>query len=92
MTIQTRADITGADAKVVIGTAGQAARRIFLTPTGGKCRFGDTSVSATRGVELNTDVETTVSANDSDISDRIDLTQVYAYVPSGTTLTVTWAL
>ena len=90
MTIHTEADIVGAGTKVVLGIAGQFARRILLTPTGGKCRFGDTNVSASQGVELNTDVETTISANDSDISDRIDLSQAWIYVPNGTTVTVTW--
>lgn len=92
MVIQTQADIVGANAKVALGTAGQRARRLFLTPTGGKCRFGDVNVAAARGVELNTDVETTISASDADETDSMDMSTVYVYVPSGTTLTVAWGI
>lgn len=92
MTLQTLPDIVGANAKVPISTTqGQKARRLFLTPTGGKCRFGDTNVAAARGVELNTDVETTISTSDADMTDLMDLTQAFAYVPSGTTLTITFS-
>lgn len=92
MVIQTAADIVGGNAKVALGTAGQRARRIFITPTGGKCRFGDVNVASARGVELNTDVETVISASDADPADSIDLSTSYVYVPSGTTVTFAWGI
>lgn len=92
MTITTAADITGDNAKHVLGTAGQRARRIFLTSTGANSRFGDTNVAAAQGVELPKDIEVTISASDGDISDSIDLSAAFVYVPSGATLTVSFGV
>jgi hypothetical protein len=93
MTIQTEADIAGANAKVQISsTAGAQARRLWLCAFGGNARFGDVNVAAARGVELKQDVPAVFSASDGDATDTIDLTAAYAYVPSGTTLTVSWGV
>lgn len=91
MTVNTEADIVGANAKVALGAANQYARRIWLTAHGSSnARFGDVNVAAARGVELPADVECTFSASDADVSDRINLALAYVYVPSGTTVTVAW--
>lgn len=93
MTIQTQADIAGAGAKVAIGAAGQYARRLFLCATGGAARFGDTNVTATRGVELPQDEPVTISASDGDIADRITLGpqgNAWVFAPLSTTVTVSW--
>lgn len=93
MTVRSIADITGDNAPHAISsTSGPRARRLFLTAHSGSARLGDASVTAARGVELPTDVEVTVSASDADPTDSIDLSAVYAYVPSGTTLTISYAV
>lgn len=92
MTIHTAADIAGSGAAVQLSsTQGTFARRIWLTAHGSSnARFGGPGVAAAQGVELPADALVTVSASDADISDRIDLTTAYVYVPNGTTLTVAW--
>ena len=91
MTIQTRADIAGADAKVALSsTQGVKARRIWLTASGGTARFGDANVAVGRGVICPQNVLVTISASDADPTDTIDLTIASVYVPTGTTLTVSW--
>ncbi len=97
MTIRTVADIIGADAKVALialaSTGPIKARRIWLTAHGSSnARFGDTNVAAARGEELPADVQCTFSASDADITDNIDLSTAFVYVPSGTTVTVTLGL
>ena len=96
MVIQTAADIAGGNAKVALGTAGQRARRLFLTShtasSGAPARFGDVNVAAARGVELPLDVQVTISASDADPADSIDLSTSYVYVPSGTTVTFAWGI
>lgn len=90
MTIQTTADFAGANAKVqLFPTQGGRARRVYLGATGGTCRFGDTNVAAARGVSIPQNIVVVVEASDADVTDFIDLTTLYAYIPSGTTLTVT---
>lgn len=91
MTIQTSADIAGAQTVALSAIVGsQPARRIWLTPTGGNARFGDKNVGSARGVELIQNTMSTFSASDADPTDGIDLVNAYVYVPNGTTLTVTW--
>ncbi len=93
MVIQTAADIVGANAKVAVGNSGTRARRLFLTPHGSSAaRFGDTNVAAARGVELPADIMSVISASDADVTDSFDLSTVYLYVPSGTTVTVAWGI
>lgn len=88
MTVQTVADIVGANTKVPIGAAGQRTRRLMITASGGAARFGDTNAAAARGLLLPQNVPVTISASDADRTDTMDLGSVYAYIPSGTTLTV----
>lgn len=99
MTIRTLADFIGADAKVQLvqppadGASKDFARRIWLTAHGSSnARFGDTNVGAARGVELPADAIVVISASDADIADRIPLIQQFLYVPSGTTVTVTFGI
>lgn len=93
MTIQTLPDIAGANAKVQISSVpNSAARRLWITALGGVARFGDVNVGAARGVELATGVQYIFSASDADDTDTIQLEQAYAYVPAGTTLTVSWGI
>ncbi len=89
---QTAADISGDNAKHALGASGVYAAVIFLCATGGPARFGDINVGSSRGVELTPDVEVTIPQNTTDRPDRYDLGQCYVYVPSGTTLTYSWAI
>ncbi len=86
-------DITGADAAVALSTLATQplrARRVFLTAHGSSnARFGNSAVTATKGVELPADTLCVFSASDGDIGDNIDLTNAFVWVPSGTTLTRT---
>ncbi len=90
MTLQSVSDIAGANAKVALGSG--AARVIFITPTGGNARLGDTNVGSARGALLKQDVTVTLPEDVADRTASYDLAQVFAYVPSGTTLTVAWTI
>ncbi len=90
MTLVTVADIAGGNAKVALGSG--AARVIFITATGGNARLGDTNAGSARGVLLKQDVPFTLPEDVADRTATYDLAAVFAYVPSGTTLTVAWAI
>jgi hypothetical protein len=93
MTLQTRADITGADAKVVLGVAGSRARVIWITATTGIARFGDINVSSSRGVVIpggTVPAEFIAPQNGADQSDSYHLDLCYVYVPSGTVVSITF--
>lgn len=94
MTITSRADIAGADAKVAISTTpGAQARSLWLTATGSSnARFGDTNITSARGIALTANVQSTFNANAGDPTDVIDLTTSYVYVPTGTTISVSWGV
>lgn len=49
-------------------------------------------MAAAQGVELPQDIQCVFSASDGDGTDTIDLTQSYVYVPSATTVTVSWGV
>lgn len=92
MTTVTIADIVGDNAKHRFAASPIRARRLFLTSLTGASRFGDINVAAACGVALPASIEVTISASDGDITDSIDLSAVYAYVPSGDTLTITYGV
>lgn len=93
MVIHSLPDIVGGNAKVQISaTNGLTARRLFLTATGGTARFGDVNVGAAQGVQLPMGVEVTISASDADVTDSIPLIQAYLYVPSSTTVTISYGV
>ena len=90
MTITTVADFTHSASAQPIATASQECRRLWLTALSIAARFGDGNVAATQGVELPVGIEVTIAASDSDPTDTIHLDQCYLYVPSGSTVSVTW--
>lgn len=92
MTIHSIADIAGGSATVpLLATVGTRARRIFLGVVGsGTVRVGDANVTSSRGVAVVAATPLTISVSDADETDLIDLNTVNAYVPSGTTLTVSY--
>ena len=90
MTPTSVADIVGANAKVALAVVGQRARHIVLTPLGGNARVGDVNVAAAQGAALIQNVPTILPPNGADPTDCYDLSHVYVYVPSGTTITVSY--
>lgn len=100
MTIQTIPDFVGASGSVPIaaqptsGAANLQARRIFLCAHGSSnARYGDkANVGAARGVELPADTVVTISVSGADITDRIDLTQQGLYIPTGTSVSVSYGI
>lgn len=93
MVISSIPDIAGDNAVHAIGTNIQHARALFLCAVSGPARFGDTTtVGAGRGVSLQTGVTVVIRASEADATDYINLAQVSAYVPSGTTLTIAFGL
>lgn len=89
---QTKADISGDDAKHALGSVGFYATLILLTASGGIARYGDTNVTSSRGVVLPEGVMVTIPQNTTDRPDVYDLSACFVYVPSGTTLSVTWQI
>jgi hypothetical protein len=93
MQIYSIADIAGDNGVHAIGAATQQARALFLTAVGGTARFGDlANVGAARGVELPDGVEVAIRSSEADKFDFIQLGEAAAYVPSGTTLTITFGI
>ena len=90
MTITTVADFTSGGSAQQIAAASKECRRLWLTATVAAARFGDASVASGQGVELPVGIEVTIAASDSDPTDTIHLDQCYLYVPSGSTVSVTW--
>jgi hypothetical protein len=92
MVISSVADIVGDNGVHALGGATLQARVLILTAVGGPARFGDASVGAARGAELEPDVTVQIRASEADPTDYIALAQARAYVPSGTTLTIAYGL
>jgi hypothetical protein len=90
MTINTAADFTSSGSAQQIASASKECRRLWLTAIGVAARFGDANVGAAQGVELPVGIEVTFAASDSDDTDTIHLDQCYLFVPSGSTVTVSW--
>lgn len=92
MTVLPIADIAGDNAAHALGTAGQRARWIKVTASGGTARLGNSAVAAAVGVLCPQNVPVTLESNGADPTDSYDLAGIEAYVPSGTTLTVTYGV
>lgn len=92
MVITSIADIAGDNAVHALGSSIQQARQLTLTAISGPARFGDASVGAAQGVELPTGIPVTFFANPADLNDFIQLSQAHAYIPSGTTLTISYGI
>jgi len=87
------ADIVGANAKVaILATAGLKARLLVLTPLGGNCRVGDANTSASQGAALIQNTTTIIPLDGADLPNTYALASQFAYVPAGTTLTVSYGI
>lgn len=92
MQISTLADIAGSGATVPLTTGPAQARQLTLCAIGGTARFGDSSVAVAQGVELPSGIPVTFGVNNADRIDTMQLNQAHAYIPNGTTLTITYGI
>ena len=86
------ADIAGASATVQIAPGSvQQVRFIKVSVVGnGTVRIGDSNTTATKGLAVTSGSGVTdFELDGGDVTETFAMAQVYAYVPSGTTLTVT---
>ena len=91
MVVTTIADIAGDNAVHILGSAKIRARQIYLTATGGNARIGDAAnVGASRGVAIIQNVPFVLQQDAANPMDSYALETVAVYVPSGTTLSVTF--
>ena len=95
MTVHTLPDIVGPSTATFTIPAGQTnkARWIIFTASGSTAAVvGDSNSGAARGARLVPSIPITYPQNSCDVTDLYDLTNMTAYVPSGTTLTVTYGI
>lgn len=93
MTVHTLPDIAGTSlATRLVATSGPRARWILLASEVGVSNVGDSLVSATRGVDLPIGIPVLLPENGADPTDTYDLFNTYVFVPSGSTLTVTYGV
>lgn len=93
MTVLTIADIVGDAAKHQISATSINARSVIFSVTGsGAARVGDTNVSSSRGAAVSAGATPLVLApNPGDLFDFYDLSQLFAFIPSGATLSISYA-
>ncbi len=93
MTLHTLPDIAGSSTAVrLVATSGLKARWIKVTSEVGVSNIGDASVSATQGVDCPVGVPVTLESNGADATDVYDLYNTWVWVPSGSTLTITYGV
>lgn len=94
MTPHTLPDIVGPVTQKLTATKGLRARFILFnasTSGGGTAAVvGDAAADATHGAHLQPNVPVIYPMNGADATATYDLSQLTAYVPSGTTLTTTY--
>lgn len=88
MQLLTIPDLVGGNAAVVLSSTSRSVRGLIAVATGGAARIGDASVGVAQGAECPKDIPVIIYADPQDISARFDLSELKAYVPSGTTLTL----
>jgi hypothetical protein len=85
------ADVAGANLVVQIapGSVLQV-RFVKLAVVGpGTVRVGDSKVSASQGVAVTSSDVFDIELDGGDLTETFAMAQIYAYIPSGTTLTIT---
>lgn len=85
------ADIAGSSATVQIAPGSTLQVRFLkLSVIGsGTVRIGDSKVTSAQGVAVVAGEVTDFELDGGDLTELFSMAQVYAYIPSGTTLTVT---
>jgi len=93
MQIYSLPDIAGSNTTVEISATAIQARWVAFSANG-SAHVGDSTASAAKGVVVNGTVQSApvivFSANEADPTDRIDLSQIYAYVPTASTLHISY--
>jgi len=93
MTVHTIADIAGSGAAVrLVATPGLRARWILFCSETGISNVGDANVAAARGVDCPAAVPVLFPQNGADQTDAYDLYNTWAWVPNGSTLTITYGV
>ncbi|HXI42317.1 MAG TPA: hypothetical protein VNH83_20205 [Bryobacteraceae bacterium] len=93
MTVHTIADIVGSSTAVrLVATPGLRARWILFCSEVGVSNVGDANVSASRGVDLPAAVPVIFPQNGADQTDAYDLYNTWVFVPTSSTLTVTYGV
>lgn len=91
MVIVELADIAGDNGVHQIATTGVARAVYFSIATGsGVPRIGSSTTSSSKGIGVPT--AGLVLQEPTDLNDRWALSSIYAYVPSGTTLSVSYGI
>jgi hypothetical protein len=94
MQFYTAADIVGAGTQTQLSVLfpGQTfCKEILLEVVSGAAgaRFGDSNVSASRGLQIPNSVAPTILRSTvADITDKFNLTEAFVFVPAGVTLSV----
>jgi hypothetical protein len=92
MTVHTLPDIVGLSTAPLAATQ-KRARWILFTATGSTAAsVADSTTDATHGSDLVPNVPVLYPENGADPTDTYKLDEMTAYVPSGTTLTITYGL
>ncbi len=83
-------DIAGDNAVHPLSAALLYARFVKLSAVGGACRIGGSTVSAARGMQIPSGQTVDLELDGGDITEQFALNQIQAYVPNGTTLTISY--
>lgn len=83
-------DIAGDNAVHALNTGVLYARFVKLSAVGGACRVGGSTVSASRGVQIPSGQTMDLELDGGDITETFCLNQISAYIPNGTTLTISY--
>lgn len=83
-------DIVGDGAVHPLNAAVLYARFVKLTAVGGACRIGGSTVSASRGVSIPSGTSMDIELDGGDITEQFCLNQISAFIPNGTTLTISY--
>lgn len=96
MTLHTLPDVIGGStATRLVSTPGPRARWIAIAAETGSsavASIGDANVSATRGVDIPIAIPFILPENGADPTDSYDLYNTWVFVPTGTTLTITYGV
>lgn len=96
MQLYTIPDIQGTNAAVQLSTVNPAtnptkARFFVFCSQGGQAAIGDSNVAAARGAHLTASASFVYPVpNVADPTVTYDISKIWAYVPAGTTLTITY--
>ena len=82
------ADVTGAGATVQLSATSLPVKQLFLSCSTATARFGDTNVTASRGVALSSTTVNTFTPGPG--YDALDLVNAYVYLPAASVLSISY--